>query len=59
MDRILTTAPRVYQTTDSFRTQYQSAISLHMYAMLGTRPNLAFSVSVTSQYTFNLNPNHW
>lgn len=30
-----------------------------MYAMLGTRPDLAFSVSVVSRYGSNPNPSHW
>lgn len=30
-----------------------------MYAMLGTRPDLAFSVSVVSRYASNPNPRHW
>ena len=30
-----------------------------MYAILGTRPDLAFSVSVVSRYASNPNPSHW
>ena len=32
-------------------TEYQSIIGSAMYAMVGTRPNLAFSVGAVSQHT--------
>lgn len=59
MDSVLTASSQDYQATDRFRTQYQSAVGSLMYAMLGTRPNLAFSVSVISRYASNPNPSHW
>ena len=59
MDGSFTTKAQDYQAMDSFWTQYQSAVSLLMYAMLGTWPDLAFSVSVVSQYASNPNPSQW
>lgn len=59
IDSVLTASSQDYQATDSFRTQYQSAVGSLMYAMLGTRPDLAFSVSVVSRYASNPNPSHW
>lgn len=59
MDSTLTATSQDYQATDSFRTQYQSAVGSLMYAMLETRPNLAFSVSVVSRYASNPSPSHW
>ena len=59
MDGNLTSSLQNYQATDVFRTQYQSAVGSLMYAMLSTRPDLAFSVSVVSRYASNPNPSHW
>ena len=39
--------------------RYQSAVGSLMYAMLGTRPDLAFAVSVVSRYASNPNEAHW
>ena len=36
MDSVLTASSQDYQATDSFQTQYQSAVGSLMYAMLGT-----------------------
>jgi hypothetical protein len=40
------------------RIDYQRAIGSIMYAMLGTRPDLAFAVSSLSQYCINPGPQH-
>ena len=48
-----------YKAPDKLRTQYQSAMGSLMYAMLGTRPDFAFSVSVISRYNSNPDANHW
>ena len=48
-----------YIATDEFRKQYQSAIGSLMYAMLGTRPDIAFAVSVVSRYGSNPTDAHW
>ena len=39
--------------------RYQSAVGSLMYAMLGTRPDLAFAVSTVSKYCSNPNKTHW
>lgn len=59
MDGVWTATENDYQATNSFQTQYQSAVGSLIYAMLGTRPDLAFSVFVVSQYASNPNPSHW
>jgi hypothetical protein len=38
---------------------YQSLIGTLMYAMLGTRPDIAFAVGVLSKYSSNPGPIHW
>jgi hypothetical protein len=40
-------------------SQYQSAIGSLMYAMMQTRPDLAFPVSWLSQYCSNPKEEHW
>jgi hypothetical protein len=40
------------------RRQYQSAVGSLMYAMLGTRPDLAFAVSVVSRFASNPTETH-
>ncbi len=59
MDGVSTATPQNYLFTDSFQTQYQSAVGLLMYKMLGTRLSFAFSVSVVSRYASNPNLSHW
>ena len=38
---------------------YQSLIGTLMYAMLGTRPDIAFAVGALSKYSSNPGPLHW
>ncbi|MGH7239999.1 MAG: Ty1/Copia family ribonuclease HI, partial [Candidatus Saccharimonadales bacterium] len=38
---------------------YQSAVGAIMYAMLGTRPDIAFAVTTLSQFTSNPGMPHW
>ena len=59
MDTHLSVAKTGYEATNTFRTQYQSAGGSLMYAMLGTRPDTACSVSVVSRYASNPDPGHW
>ena len=47
-----------FQATEVFRTAYQSAVGSLMYAMLGTRSDIAYAVSVVSRYDFNPNKSH-
>ena len=48
-----------YQAPTELRHRYQSAVGSLMYAMLGTRPDIAFAVSVVSRYGSNPTPAHW
>ena len=48
-----------YQATPKEKLRYQSAVGSLMYAMLGTRPDLAFTVSVVSRYAHNPTKQHW
>ena len=56
---------RLEKSADSFvpteaeRRRYQSAVGSLMYAMLGTRPDLAYGVSRVSQYNTAPNQTHW
>lgn len=52
-------SPPDYQPTEDFRLQYQSAVGFLMYAMLGTRPDLAYAVSIVSRYASRPNNSHW
>jgi transposase InsO family protein len=42
-----------YCAEPEFKTQYQSAVGTLMYAMLGTRPDIAYAVSSVSRYAAN------
>ena len=59
MDGRLEAAPEGHQATDDSRLRYQSAVGSLMYAMLGTRPDLAYAVSVVSRYASNPTDTHW
>ena len=59
MDGHLVASAPGYIAPDPFRLQYQSAIGSLMYAMLGTRPDQAFSVSVLSRYSSHPDAHHW
>lgn len=48
-----------YKATPKFRTKYQSIVGSLMYAMLGTRPDIAFAVSIVSRYGSNPTPAHY
>ena len=39
--------------------RYQSAVGSLMYAMLGTRPDLAYGVGLVSQFNHSPQPEHW
>ena len=41
------------------RIPYASAIGSIMYAMLCTRPDVSYSLSITSRYQANLGEQHW
>lgn len=41
------------------KIQYSSAVGSLMYAMVCTRPDLAYAVSVLSKYMANPGQDHW
>ena len=41
------------------KTEYQAAVGSLMYAMLGTRPDLAYAVGLVSQFASNPSQQHW
>jgi hypothetical protein len=43
----------------TFVRQYQSAVGAVMYAMLGTRPDIAYAVTALSQFCSNPGQPHW
>ena len=49
----LSPAKDSYQATPKDRLRYQLAVGSLMYAILGTRPDLAFAVLVVSRYAYN------
>ena len=54
----LVPADQNYQADQIFRRKYQSIVGSLMYAMLGTRPDLAFAVSVVSRFSSNPDKTH-
>ena len=48
-----------FEATAGEKRKYQSAVGCLMYAMLGTRPDIAYAVSKVSQYSTNPNSTHW
>ena len=55
----LTAAPEGYEAIAALRKEYQSAVGSLMYVMLGTRPDIAYAISVVSRYGFNPDNSHW
>lgn len=47
-----------WKCSDSTRTKYQQDVGTLMYAMLGTRPDIAFAVSCVSRFASNPTPEH-
>ncbi|GAA5945328.1 uncharacterized protein JCM15063_001077, partial [Sporobolomyces koalae] len=52
-------APEDHSPSPSFRTRYLQAIGSLMYAMLGTRPDLAHVVGVLGRHSARPNATHW
>ena len=48
-----------YEADPKFRKQYQSAVGSLIYTMLGTRFDLAFTMSIISRFSFNPTNAHW
>jgi hypothetical protein len=42
-----------YETNPVFRKAYQSTVGSLMYIMLGTRPDIAYAISVISRFSAN------
>ena len=57
--RKLVPAEEGYVAPRKLREDYQSAVGSLMYAMLGTRPDIAYAVSLVSRYAANPTPAHW
>ncbi len=47
-----------YNAEPNFKTLYQSYVSTLMFAMLGSRPDIAFAVSCVSRYSSNPTKQH-
>ena len=47
-----------YEADSIFVTLYQSTVGSIMYIMLGTRPDIAYAISVVSRYGSNSTPAH-
>lgn len=56
--RRLASAEDGYVAPRKLREDYQSAVGSLMYAMLGTRPDIAYAVSLMSRYSANPLPAH-
>jgi len=48
-----------FQATEAECRKYKSAVGSSMYAILGTRPDLAYAVSKVSQFSINPDNSHW
>lgn len=48
-----------FEATLTEKRKYQSAVGSLMYAMLGTRPDIAYAVATVSQYSTNPTTTHW
>ena len=59
MDGRLEAAPEGHQATNDSRLRHQSAVGSLMYAMLGTRPDLAYILPVVSRHASNPTDTHW
>jgi hypothetical protein len=48
-----------YECPSDLRSRYQSAVGSLMFAMLGTRPDIAFAISIVSRFASNPTETHW
>ena len=51
--------PKEFVASKESRLKYQSAVGSLVYAMMGTRPDIAYTVSVISRYTSSPDEAHW
>jgi Reverse transcriptase (RNA-dependent DNA polymerase)/gag-polypeptide of LTR copia-type len=56
--KVMIPAPDGYEAPPALRKEYQSMVGSLMYAMLGTRPDIAYAVSVVSRYSSNPTETH-
>ena len=53
-------SPRIPEEVEAIKdVPYQSAVGSLVYAMIGTRADIAYAVGVVSQYMANPGPQHW
>ena len=52
-------SPPGFEATLYERKRYQSGVGSLMYAMLGSRPDIAYAVAKVSQYSINPDTSHW
>ena len=52
-------SPESYGATSEDMRRYQSAVGSLMYAMLGSRPDIAYAVGTVSKFCMNPNSQHW
>jgi len=52
-------SPPEHQADQMNQQRYQSAVGSLMFAMIGTRPDIAFAVSAVSQHNTNPGETHW
>ncbi|EGU10936.1 2-hydroxymuconic semialdehyde dehydrogenase [Rhodotorula toruloides ATCC 204091] len=55
----LVAAPAVHAPSPELRRRYLQAVGSLMYAMLGTRPDLAFAVGLLGRFARNPDDAHW
>ena len=55
----MTEHPENSETTELADVPYREAVGCLMYAMIGTRPDIAYAVSVASRYLENPEIKHW
>lgn len=59
MDHTSQPAPDNYKAPESLRLRYQRVVASLIYCMLGTRPDIAFAVSVVSRFSSNPTVAQW
>ena len=59
MDVSFDNSPEIMEAEPADPTLYRSAIGSVMYAMLATRPDIAYSISILAQFNQSLTQHHW
>ncbi|SLM39725.1 probable transposable element [Lasallia pustulata] len=55
----LVKAPKGYQPPKDLQATFQSAVRSLIYAMLGTRPDIAYAISMVSRFVSNPDKSYW